>query len=247
MAGAAGNPSSGPDYGLDTPAIVKDWWHRAGWFGAIALAAWFVNHDQYPAVSARLFAVLAALGGMSAGVAWLKIQSSRQGKLRLRDELLDQLELKGDEKVLDVGCGTGLMTIGAAKRMAKAGRVTGVNTGLGEDSLDAAKANGKTEQTSDRIVWESCPQHRLHHRNETFDVAMSVNALHRLADDNERRQALREMLRVLKPEGRLLIFDTADTGFYAEVLRSEGAKDVRLSPWKFLWCLPSRSITARKP
>ena len=79
-----------------------------------------------------------------------------------------------------------------------------------------------------------------------YDVVVSANALHTLADDRERGQALREMLRVLKPGGRLLVFDTAETGYYAQVLRENGAKDVTLSPWTFLWCRLSRSVSARK-
>ena len=59
-------------------------------------------------------------------------------------------------------------------------------------------------------------------------------------------KVVREALRVLKPDGRLVIFDTAETGYYAEVLRAAGTKEVTLSPWSFLWCLPSRSVAARK-
>jgi ubiquinone/menaquinone biosynthesis C-methylase UbiE len=70
--------------------------------------------------------------------------------------------------------------------------------------------------------------------------------LHTLADDHERAQALKEMLRVLKPGGRMVVFDTAETGYYAEVLSDYGAQDVTLSAWTFLWCRPSRSIAARK-
>ena len=54
------------------------------------------------------------------------------------------------------------------------------------------------------------------------------------------------MFRVLKPGGRILIFDTFHTGRYAQVLRECGAADVALSPWSVLWCAPSRSVTARK-
>ena len=35
MAGALAGKAAGPDYGLDSPALVRDWWHRAGWFAAI--------------------------------------------------------------------------------------------------------------------------------------------------------------------------------------------------------------------
>ena len=54
------------------------------------------------------------------------------------------------------------------------------------------------------------------------------------------------MVRVLKPGGKLAIFDLFRTGEYAEVLRASGAKDVELSKTSFLWCVPGRSLTAQK-
>jgi hypothetical protein len=43
-----------------------------------------------------------------------------------------------------------------------------------------------------------------------------------------------------------LVFDTAETGYYAQVLRENGAQNVTLSSWSFLWCRLSRSVSARK-
>jgi hypothetical protein len=54
------------------------------------------------------------------------------------------------------------------------------------------------------------------------------------------------MVRVLKPGGKLAIFDIFRTGEYAEVLKASGAKDVELSKTSFLWCVPGRTLTARK-
>jgi SAM-dependent methyltransferase len=238
-----------PDYGLDSPALVKDWWHRAGWFFAIGLGVWFINHQQYPGVAAELFVVLGALALASAGAALHKTQSSREGKLRLREQLLDQLALRGDEKVLDVGCGRGLMSIGAAKRLT-AGKVTGIDRwnprDLSGNSVEAARENAKAEDVADRVRFESGNPRKLVFPAGQYDVVVSVAALHRLDNDHERAQAIGEMLRVLKPGGRLLIFDIAETGYYAEVLRASGAHDVQLSPWIFLWCRPSRGVSARK-
>ncbi|MSV35874.1 MAG: class I SAM-dependent methyltransferase [Bryobacterales bacterium] len=250
MAGALAGKAPGPDYGLDSPALVHDWWHRAGWFVAIGVGVWFINHQEYPGVSARLFAVMGSLGLLSAGVASYKIQSSRQGKLRLRDQLLDQLALQGDEKVLDAGCGLGLMSIGAAKRL-KTGKVTAIDTWSPQDlsgnSVEAARENAKAEGVAERIRFEAGNPSKLLYPGGQYDVVVSVMALHRLDDDNQREQALREMLRVLRPGGRLLVFDTTETGYYAGVLRTSGAQDVQLSPWTFLWCRPGRGVSARKP
>jgi ubiquinone/menaquinone biosynthesis C-methylase UbiE len=196
-----------------------------------------------------VLAVLTVAALICAGIAWFKIRSSKDGKLRLREQLLDQLALRGDEKVLDVGCGRGLLAIGAAKRL-KTGKVTGIDVWnpqeLSGNSAEAAKENAKAEGVAERVRFESGDARKLVYPEGNYDVVVSSNALHNLADDRERGQALREMLRVLKPGGRLLIFDTAETGYYAQVLRENGAQDVTLSPWTFLWCLPSRSVSARK-
>src|SRR5258705_4845282 len=100
------------DYGLDSPATIRHWWHRAGWSFAIGLAVWYINHQEYPGPAAQLFAVLSLAAAACAGAALCKIRSSREGKLHLRDRLLDELALRGDEKILDVGCGRGVMAIG---------------------------------------------------------------------------------------------------------------------------------------
>jgi arsenite methyltransferase len=249
MAEPSPNAARGLDYGIDSPALIRNWYHRAGWSVAAGLAVWFINRQEYPATAAELLAVLVALALGFAAVAKYKIWSSREGKLQLREQLLDQLALKGDEKVLDVGCGLGLMAIGAAQRL-KTGKVTAIDTWNEQDlsgsSADAAKGNAKSAGVSDRVRFETGDPRKLVYPANNFDVVVSFASLHRLADDDERDQALTEMLRVLKPSGRLLIFDTAETGYYAERLRANGAQDVTLSPWTFLWCLPSRTITARK-
>jgi len=237
------------DYGIDAPLVARGWFGRAAWSLGVGLAFWFMNRQEYPGPAGRMLAVLTLIALACAGIAWFKIRSSRDGKLRLREQLLDQLALKGDEKILDIGCGRGLLAIGAAKRL-KTGKVTGIDVWnpqeLSGNSADAAKENAKAEGVADRVRFEPGDARKLVYPDNHFDAVISANALHTLADDHEREQALREGLRVLKPQGRLVVFDTAETGYYAEVLRAAGAKDVRLSPWSFLWCLPSRSVTARK-
>ena len=246
---AAGATAASVDYGIDAPLIARGWFGRAAWSLGGGLLFWFMNRQEYPGPSARVLGALALVAVVCAGIAWLKIHSSREGKLALREQLLDQLALKGDEKVLDVGCGRGLLAIGAAKRL-KTGKVTGIDVwnpqDLSGNSAEAARENAKAEGVADRVRFDTGDARKLVYPDGFFDAVISSNALHTLDDDGEREHALKEMLRVLKPGGRLVIFDTAETGHYSDVLREWGAQDVTLSPWTWLWCRPSRSVAARK-
>jgi arsenite methyltransferase len=215
---------------------------RGGWTLAFALAVFYVNHTEYPAVSWRVLAVLGiiAVGFLAAG--FVILWSSRVGGLQIRDQLLDGLALTGDERVLDFGSGTGWMLIGAAKRL-KSGKVTGLDL-FGE--ADAIKEKAKNEGVADKVRVETGDPAKLVYPDGNFNVVTSALALHRIPSDAARAQAIRQMWRVLKPGGRLAIFDVWHTGDYAEELRAAGATEVELSPMSFLWCLPGRSVTAKK-
>src|SRR5713101_5977180 len=104
---AAAPPAGQPDYGLDSPILARSMFSRGGWTLAAGLAVWFVNRTEYPGPAAALFGVLGAIALVFFGIGGFMIWSSRVGKLRVRDQLLDALELAGTEKILDAGCGRG--------------------------------------------------------------------------------------------------------------------------------------------
>jgi hypothetical protein len=104
--------SSRPDYGIDSPAIVAGLFLLSG-IGLGAALVWRLFGDPPPVVEIALVAVglyfLSAAGGM--------ILYSRAGKLRIRDMMLDAIPWRGNEMVLDVGCGRGLLLVGDARRL----------------------------------------------------------------------------------------------------------------------------------
>ena len=110
----------------------------------------------------------------------------------------------GDEKVLDVGCGRGLMLIGAAKRL-KSGKATGIDIWSQQDlsgnSADAAKQNAKLEGVADACGSRPATRASWFIRTANYDVVMSSLAIHNIPEREEREQAVREMWRVLKPGG----------------------------------------------
>ncbi len=246
---AASKEATQPDYGLDAPLLVKRMFTRAAWTIGIGVAIYWINRNDNPGPAGMLLAVFCAIGlGFLAVGGWMW-WSSRTGKLALRDKLLDSLDLKGEEKILDAGCGRGLMVIGAAKRL-KSGKATGVDVWdaavLSGNSSDAAKANAKMEGVADKVRFETGDIRKLVYPEKSYDVAMSAVAIHNLGDREDRDKAVREMWRVLKPGGRVLILDIMHVGEYASVLREAGAEDVTVESHGFLWCLPTKSVRAAK-
>ena len=249
MPATAASTLTKADYGIDAPAVLKSMLTRGVLFAVLGVLIWYMNRVMMPGRALGMLYVLGAIGLAYLAVAAVMLWSSRVAKMRVRDRLLDSLALRGDEKVLDVGCGRGLLLIGAAKRLTS-GRVTGVDIWSSEDlsknSAEAARANAKAEGVADRVRIEDADARKLPFANESFDVVLSSLAIHNIEEENEREEAITEIARVLRPGGRLALFDTQHTGDYARQLRRLDFADVRLSGISFLWCMPARSVTARK-
>ena len=107
--------------------------------------------------------------------------------------------------------------------------------------------NAKAEGVANRVKIENADARKLPFGANSFDVVVSSLAIHNIDGSAERAKALREIARVLKPGGYLAILDIFYTGDYAKTLQQQGFQDVQLSPLTFLWCVPTRTLTARKP
>jgi ubiquinone/menaquinone biosynthesis C-methylase UbiE len=108
--------------------------------------------------------------------------------------VMDAAQIRSGHWVLDVGCGTGVLARDAAMRVGPTGFVAGLDPSPG--MLAVAK------QLTPTVEWWQGSAESLPFPNQSFDVAVSQFGLMFFS---ERQLAIREMLRVLKPQGQLAV------------------------------------------
>jgi ubiquinone/menaquinone biosynthesis C-methylase UbiE len=159
------------------------------------------------------------------------------------------LQLRGDERVLDLGCGRGAVLIMAAKRLTT-GRAVGVDLWKSFDqsgnSSEATQRNAVAEGVADRVELRTGDLRSLPFEDNSFDVIVSNFAIHNISVRDGRDKAISEAVRVLRPGGRLLIVDVRGTGRHQEQLTKLGMRDVTRRGLRW-WFMPARLVSAVKP
>lgn len=225
------------DFGIDAPGVVRNllligtaglllWLSVAAglWSGSIPLPI------PGQTVTLELKGTGLILGAVCLAMAVWMLWDSKVGKLRSSERLLDRIRWRGDEQVLDVGCGRGLLLIAAARRLTT-GMATGIDIWQSEDlsgnRRQATVDNARREGVSERIKVESANMRRMPFAPESFDVVVSRAAIHNLYQADDRLQALQEIVRVLKKGGYALIDDIRHIDQYATALARLGCSDIQ--------------------
>jgi ubiquinone/menaquinone biosynthesis C-methylase UbiE len=142
--------------------------------------------------------------------------------------------VKKTDVVLDVGTGRGLMAIGFAK---KAKKVYAIDRWRHRDllanSIERSTQNAKFEGVGKKIVFKAGDPKKIPFKDKTFDIVVCTYAILNLPHGG-RKKALGEMVRVLKPKGRILIADVMDftkgsKRAFTHALKEFGVKDVSSS------------------
>lgn len=246
MDDTAGHLARRGRYGIDEPR----WPALNAGVGAACVAG---------AVLARRRAGLAApaaLGGIVfLGFAASYLYTTTTGKFAVWHELLRELDLRGSETLLDMGCGRGAVLLMAA-RLLPQGRAVGIDVWrTAEQSgngLEETRRNAELEGVSDRVELHTGDMRAMPLADASADVVVSSLAIHNIDESDGRLRALEEAVRVLRPGGRLLIADMHYvTDAYAAHLRGHDMRDVRVRNlgWRFWYggpWLATSLVTARK-
>jgi len=232
------------DYGFDAPNIPIGLAIAAVLACGVA-AVFSANSYPWLAGLSSVVAIVFAISTIS--FVW----TTRRGKFIVWGELLDALALRGDERLLDVGCGRGMVLILAAKRL-PAGRAVGVDlwsiTDQSGNSEEATLRNAELEGVRSRIELHTADMRRLPLPDESFDVVTSSVAIHNIKDAKGRERALADILRVLKKGGRAMIADILHTAKYQRYFSAQPGVTVehhRLG-WRFWYGGPHAATTLLK-
>ena len=241
--------STKPDYGIDAPAVMRNLF-LGGVFGLL-LVLFTPPSFHIGATIIIWHRPVAVMSGFALVEGCLFLLYVKFGKFRHRDFMLAMHAWTGEEQVLDVGCGRGLMLAGAAKLLNAGGHATGIdiwsNVDMGGNSETATLHNLALEGITDRCTLVSARAEAMPFADASFDVIVSNLCLHNIYDKPTRLKALREIGRVLKPGGLLLLSDYKLTGEYAKQFRDMGFA-VETKWGSFVTTFPPlRVVIARKP
>ena len=181
------------DYGIDAPPVVRDLFIAgvASIFAGIALNFILASIQSMVAVILLVWGVLAGVSMLV--TASLMVWSSKIGKLQLRERLINSLNLRGSEIVVDAGCGRGLLLNAAARRLTT-GKAIGIDLWQSADQSgnksEITLANAKIEGVIDRVEVKTGDMRELPFEDQTVNVVVSSLAIHNIPEKEGRAKAV---------------------------------------------------------
>jgi ubiquinone/menaquinone biosynthesis C-methylase UbiE len=110
------------------------------------------------------------------------------------------------DSVLEVGCGTGTLTLAAKRQAGPSGKVFGIDVISGMIEVSQRKA----AQANEEVTFQLGSIDNIPFADNLFDVVMCSFMIFHMSEAT-RRKGIAEIYRILKPKGRLLVLDLAST------------------------------------
>ncbi len=158
--------------------------------------------------------------------------------------MLNLVNWKGNETVLDIGTGRGLYMIGAAKKLTT-GKSTGIDIWNAEDltknSMENTINNAILEGVKDKVEVKNENAMNMSFPDNTFDLIFSNQCLHNMYNAEDRKKACNEISRVLKNGGTGIISDFRHMKEYKNNFVQSGLK-AEMLPASYLTTYPPLPI-----
>ncbi len=124
------------------------------------------------------------------------------------ETVVSNLDWNGQGQALDIGCGNGVLSIKLAKKFSTV-KVTGIDYWgeRWEYSKGTCEANAEAEGVGERVVFQKASASKLPFEDEYFDAAVSNLCFHEVSDAKDKREVIREALRVVKKGGKFAFQD----------------------------------------
>ncbi len=235
------------EYDIDTPRVTA--YLTGGGFLLAALSLVLRRHSLQGSTSGILGVLFLAFGLLLVTVALWMLWTCWHGKWQACGRLLDSLRLRGNERLLDLGCGRGMLLARAAQRLSR-GRAVGLDDWsqayLFGNSRSKTLANLQAAGLPRRVEVVTGDMRRMPFPQGRFDAVTAHLALHRIKEREGRLQVLGEAARVLKKGGRLALQDFQYNRQTLEDLEKLGFQKVEASKIQFCAFPPFRRINAIK-
>ncbi len=234
------------NYGIDAPVVIRNLLMIGG---ALILISVFLPSIGYSTLSGLIAHMVFWPGLFMVVEGLLMLLYAKWGKFRHRDRMLSLFPWRGDENVLDVGAGLGLLMIGVAKRLTM-GKSYGIDIfnsyDLSSNTLRQLKTNIRLEEVEEKTIVREEDIQQTDFEDEFFDVIVSNLCLHNINKKAGREQACKEIFRLLKPGGKAIISDFIHISAYKGHFENMGMKVHKAGTYFFDTHPPLTIIVAEK-
>lgn len=181
-------------------------------FGLLGIIATLMSNNKLNAI----YPLILLLFGV------LYLHTSLIGKYKIIQKIVGQTNIPKNAQVLDLGTGHGAFLVEIAKKLKTPGRVTGIDIwNKNDQSSNSVKNTQKiidSQGLTDVSRLVTADMTKLPFEDKSFDLVVASISIHNVNPTSNRKMAIHEAYRVLKPGGEIIIMDIEHVSQYRKIL-----------------------------